>query len=568
MALSQAGAACSSPERLVSTGAALLFACDDSPFTDDELRRANADGSSTLLAEGLPEDLVLLEHKGKVWYSQEGEVWTTDGTPAGTSRLTGAGGNPLLARHYSSTFPVQPWALSDGQLVYLLAWDPGFNSASVWRSDGTPAGTFPVVENVHDSAFAIARAGSTTLIRLGRELWRTDGTVAGTARLQRPNGGPLLDFPFSLTAHGGAFYLYADHGSTRTSLWRTDGTADGTVALVPPFDWAASYGYDDRELPRPDPVGLGAKLVFVAFNPGHGIELWVTDGTPAGTSLLADIAPGPASSTPAGLVAAGGAVWFSAWDPRHGRELWRTDGTPAGTRLVHDIAPEGRSSSPRQLTEAGGRLYFSADDGVNGNELWTVPLAGTGACQPSDTALCLQGGRFRIEARWRDFQGNNGTGRAIPLTGDTGTFWFFSPSNVEVLLKVLDGRGLNDHFWVFYGALSSVEYSLTVTDTQTGLARRYSNPAGQLASSGDTEGFGPRGAQSTVPDVVIAAPSPPARNGSASTADASRCRSPGRTSRARPDRARRCRSPRIRASSGSSIRPTSSWRSRCSTAER
>ncbi|MFL6293237.1 MAG: hypothetical protein ACJ759_20270, partial [Thermoanaerobaculia bacterium] len=89
-------------------------------------------------------------------------------------------------------------------------------------------------------------------------------------------------------------------------------------------------------------------------------------------------------------------------------------------------------------------------------------------------------------------------------------FWFFSPSNVEVLLKVLDGRGLNDHFWVFYGALSSVEYTLTVTDTQTGLARRYSNPAGQLASAGDTEGFGPRGAQSVVPDLFTAAPSPPA----------------------------------------------------------
>jgi ELWxxDGT repeat protein len=527
MVLSHAGAGCSYPDRLVSTGAALLFVCDDSTFTDDELRRVDAGGSSTLLAEGVPDELVLLEHKGKVWYAQEGEVWTTDGTtgnPAGTARLTDAGGNPLLARHYSSTFPTPPWALSDGQLVYLLAWDPGFSTASVWRSDGKPAGTFPLVEGVYESAFAVARAGSTTLIRLGSELWRTDGTPAGTVRLVRPGGGRLLDSPYSLTAHGGAFYLYADHGSTRMSFWRTDGTADGTAALLPAFNWGPSYGYDDRELPRPDPVGLGAKLVFVAFDREHGMELWTTDGTPAGTSLLFDAAPGPASSTPAALVAAGGAVWFTAWDPVHGRELWRTDGTPAGTRLVHDIAPEGRSSSPRYLTEAGGRLYFSADDGITGHEIWSLPLAGGGACQPSDKALCLQGGRFRVETRWRDFQGNNGAGRAIPLTGDTGTFWFFSPSNVEVLLKVLDGRGVNDHFWVFYGALSSVEYSLTVTDTQTGLARRYSNPGGQLASSGDTEGFGPRGAQSTVPDVLTAAPSPPARvRGWSSTAATAPC---------------------------------------------
>jgi len=101
-----------------------------------------------------------------------------------------------------------------------------------------------------------------------------------------------------------------------------------------------------------------------------------------------------------------------------------------------------------------------------------------------------------VEAFWRDFQGNSGAGMAAPLTGDTGTFWFFSPDNLEVIVKVLDGRALNGHFWVFYGALSSVEYALTVTDTATGLARRYFNPLGQLASVGDTTAFGPMGASS------------------------------------------------------------------------
>lgn len=77
----------------------------------------------------------------------------------------------------------------------------------------------------------------------------------------------------------------------------------------------------------------------------------------------------------------------------------------------------------------------------------------------------------------------------MPLTGDTGYFWFFNPANVEVVLKVLDGRALNDRFWVFYGALSSVEYELTVTDTQTGAVREYRNPSGRLASSADTGEF-------------------------------------------------------------------------------
>jgi len=144
-----------------------------------------------------------------------------------------------------------------------------------------------------------------------------------------------------------------------------------------------------------------------------------------------------------------------------------------------------------------------ADDGLSGRELWTFPLTAGPSCQPSVTRLCLNNGRFQAEAVWKDFQGKRGAGQAVALTSDTGYFWFFSPSNVEAVLKVLDGRGLNNHFWTFYGALSSVEYHLTVTDTQTGAAKRYFNPPGQLASVGDTNGFGPLGAFSkTSPDLA------------------------------------------------------------------
>jgi hypothetical protein len=126
----------------------------------------------------------------------------------------------------------------------------------------------------------------------------------------------------------------------------------------------------------------------------------------------------------------------------------------------------------------------------------------------SDTALCL-GGRYRVETRWRDFEGHAGSGHAVPLTGDTGTFWFFDPTNIETIVKVLDGQGINGHAWIFYGALSDVEYTLTVTDTQTGLTRQYFNPQGQLASVGDTHGFGPLGAGSANPVRTVAPPSPP-----------------------------------------------------------
>src|SRR5262249_12043911 len=110
-------------------------------------------------------------------------------------------------------------------------------------------------------------------------------------------------------------------------------------------------------------------------------------------------------------------------------------------------------------------------------------------CLPAPDQLCLAGGRFAVRVSWRDFSGRTGEGTALPLTPDTGTFSFFDAGNVELLVKVLDGRPLNGKFWLFYGALSNVEYMLTVTDTATGQVKRYPNPAGRFASVADTSAF-------------------------------------------------------------------------------
>ena len=115
--------------------------------------------------------------------------------------------------------------------------------------------------------------------------------------------------------------------------------------------------------------------------------------------------------------------------------------------------------------------------------------AATGACAASTTALCLNGGRFKVEVAWKDFSGNSGVGQAVPLTGDTGYFWFFGLENVELVIKVLDGTPLNQHWWVFYGALSTVEYTITVTDTVSGRQKTYVNPSGNLGSVADTSAF-------------------------------------------------------------------------------
>jgi len=115
-----------------------------------------------------------------------------------------------------------------------------------------------------------------------------------------------------------------------------------------------------------------AGTIFFSANDGvHGRELWRSDGTSDGTSLVADIALGAASSLPRDLTAVGGVLFFTANDGVHGSELWKSDGTSDGTRMVRDIKKGSPGSLPRDIVNVRGRAFFSAQDGIDGRELWT-----------------------------------------------------------------------------------------------------------------------------------------------------------------------------------------------------
>jgi hypothetical protein len=113
------------------------------------------------------------------------------------------------------------------------------------------------------------------------------------------------------------------------------------------------------------------------------------------------------------------------------------------------------------------------------------------ACTPTETTYCANNGRFAVQVVFSapNLQIFNAPAHAASLTSDTGYFWFFSPNNVEIVVKVVDGRAFNGFYWVFYGALSNVAYTVTVTDTQTGAVKTYTNAAGILASMADTAAF-------------------------------------------------------------------------------
>src|SRR5262249_34949492 len=112
------------------------------------------------------------------------------------------------------------------------------------------------------------------------------------------------------------------------------------------------------------------------------------------------------------------------------------------------------------------------------------------ACAVDATTLCLNGSRFQVRVAWATTDGRNGSGQAVTLTSDTGYFWFFSENNVEMVIKVVDGRPVNNKFWVFAGGLTNVRVVITVTDTATGAVKNYVNPQGvAFQPIQDTNGF-------------------------------------------------------------------------------
>ena len=162
----------------------------------------------------------------------------------------------------------------------------------------------------------------------------------------------------------------------------------GTPTLIPIRDDGSSFARDF--------VQVGDVAFFVANDGVNGRELWRTDGSANGTSLVLDIHPGLASSDPTGLIEHNGMLYFAAEDGTNGTELWKSDGTAAGTTMVHDIFPgEGYqedqgtgpySSLPDDIISANGRLFFSAIDKDNGRELWMSDGTSAGTTLVRDIA--------------------------------------------------------------------------------------------------------------------------------------------------------------------------------------
>ena len=293
-------------------------------------------------------------------------IWKSDGTESGTNMVFfeedgGLGGKDIavyddelyfhadLDDLNSTNYRTELWKLSDPaaspQLVKDIA--PG-NSSSDAYNFREVNGMLTFIANNSD---------------YGNELWVTDGTESGTQILRDIKAGSqdgIWDYFFESGVAGDQLFFVASEDTHFIELWVTDGTPAGTrlVKDINPSPVFGSYGSSD-------PLGLtpfGDKMAFFARDGSLGFELWISDGTEAGTQMVKDIYPGNRSAIDAvrfeGMVALDSLLIFQANDGLHGKELWRSDGTGIGTFMLKDILPGSLCSSPKAFYKHEDFVYF------------------------------------------------------------------------------------------------------------------------------------------------------------------------------------------------------------------
>ena len=309
------------------------------------------------------------------------DLWATDGTAAGTTRIKDFGP--------ASTQLIPGGIVAfNGQGYFFVHTDSGYG---MWRSDGTQQGTVLVKDFGQSFAGGGSKEYNGRLYFMaqsplfGHELWSTDGTEAGTVMVKDINTGQASSTPFDYIESNGELYFAARHADYGVELWKTDGSEAGTTLVTDlypgPIDGFPS-----------DFLAHNGELFFAGRDPANGTELFRTDGTPGGTGLFADINPGPGSSKPESLIEVAGTIYFSATSPSTGTELWNSDGTLAGTSIALDLVPGPGSSNPDQLMSTGSGLYFTAQNGSQfGHRIWHFDGASSTAevtCnQPAGSSL-------------------------------------------------------------------------------------------------------------------------------------------------------------------------------------
>ena len=363
-----------------------------------------------------------------------------------------------------TTFPnISLAAGSDGNLWYTGAcWMHGGGGFGVQQGilgAMNPEGAFHVVRNSLD----MAPAGITT--GPDGNLWYADSR--GKIVRITP-AGFITEYPVPVPIAPSGIAAGADG-----SFWFTEGfdpsigriSSNGAITQFPLLssDRRAATGA----------LGPDGNMWFPESSQ-DGLSYWIARITPGG--VITEF-PIPTESAGAGAITAGpdGNMWFteSGYGTNTTSKIGRID--LAGSITEFPIPTP--SSAPAGITTGpDGNIWFTE---FGASKIGRLDLGQLPGCEPTTTALCLASGRFRAEAQWRrPTDPVSSAGHAVPITADTGYFWFFDPSNIEVVAKVLNGCQLDGRYWFFASGLTNIEVALTVTDTQTNEVKTYPNSQG------------------------------------------------------------------------------------------
>ncbi|MES2591101.1 MAG: T9SS type A sorting domain-containing protein [Bacteroidota bacterium] len=264
-------------------------------------------------------------------------------------------------------------------------------------------------------------------------LWKSDGTVPNTIRVKdsiiSTNAGDALWlYNVNNTLFFVKFTTANIYQSTTTELWKSDGTEAGTTLIKTLLSVNTA----------PANFTVAGNKLFFQMDAGDGIELWVSDGTTAGTMQVIDLAPGldPYYSAPisgvvdAPMAAFNGKVYFSGTtvsqdnNGNSNLELYVSDGTSIGTTLVQDINPGIYSSLPKNWVIYNNELYFLVQDsyisGSTTTNIWKTDGTNTVAVTTNNiyhfntpvvfkNAIYFIKGSTGSEALWKTDGTNAGT---------------------------------------------------------------------------------------------------------------------------------------------------------------
>jgi len=375
------GSASSSPSYLIDANGSLYF-FGNRASTADELWKTDGTKEGTVRVANFYSAKFgysgyasrLANVNSKVFFTLNGQLYTSNGTPDGTVLVKGI-------------FVAPPSSLTAFKGLLYFSADDG-SGRKLWVSDGTDGGTYSVNNNNNVNLY---QDDLNKFVIKGNKLFfpgyspDNDGAELCSYDISNPSnnveivkdfvpGSPSHNMYNLINVNGTIFFTVYAGTNTDQMLWKSDGTTAGTK-LVKDINPGGLNIYWYKEFKN-----ANGTLLFSYYDNVHGTELWKSDGTQAGTTIVKELTPGiygsgfySGDAVPNITYIGNNITLFQATDQKTGMELWKTDGTEAGTKLVKDINQSATYSSyPVWLTSMGGngKLIFGAGTLKYSGELW------------------------------------------------------------------------------------------------------------------------------------------------------------------------------------------------------